>query len=636
MEILGDKGVRRFLLAVGFLTYVIPSLGGELVVLAEQAAVREAAQAKATTLVTLPRDATLMSIERKGNWWHVSLPDGRTGWVFAALVGSAAHPKMRGLVPDDELESLVGDYWLLAIGIDQYTHWPILQNAVHDATAVVKILNTEYGFKREHTIELYDQQATEENVINTFVELQKKMQPKDALLIYYAGHGIVDNFNTGSWIPVNARQGQIADYISTDRLTRMIGTLSARHVFLVADACFSGSLFASRGLRYFEETDRYFREIVKRTSRQALTSGGIEEVADGGAEGHSIFAYHFIQELRHNHAPYFAASKLSASVKQLVARNASQEPRWSHLREAGDEDGEFFFLRSGVAASDKLALAAQQLKVSSDPEGATVLVDGEVVGTTPMSLSGLAGRVVVTVAKEGFDDAVEDVVIRMDRTQNVSFNLSPVAGTGQIVITSNPDEAAWYFDGGLMGKTPDQVGSLALGTHRVRVVKPGYAPWEQSIDLIAGQPAELRAEMQEVNVPITAVKAEQVPPLSAAPAPMPTAMAGSRAEVQDFREVETRLREFVTAYLNRDLSRVDQVATLSPDNRNLLEHLFSNYKTVVVRVANHSVSGSNARASLQIERLVRNNGDEVHPSARWKQADVTLTKENGQWGMIQW
>lgn len=630
---------RSFWMLCLFLTWG-QCAGTQLTVLSDRASIRQAPNAQSPLVSTAGRGAMLNGLERRDNWWRIALPDGQTGWVFSAMVAdpAAAVSVSRGTPAINDYSALVGEYWLLAIGIDRYTYWPPLENAVHDAKAVVEVLTRDYGFKSDHVITLYDKQATEDNIINTFIALQSKLGPNDSLLIYYAGHGIVDAFKTGSWIPVNSREGQIADYISTDRLTRMIGTLPAKHVFLVADACFSGSLLDARSARKDDAmSDRYFRENVRRASRQALTSGGMEEVADGGAEGHSIFAHHFLRELRQNETPYLAASALSASVERLVARNATQEPRWSHLREAGDEDGEFFFLRSSAVVPDARspAKAASQLTVSSEPEGALVSIDGEPIGSTPLSVGGLAGRVVVTVTKEGFDAAGENVVIRMDRTQNLSFNLTPADGVGQLSITSNPEDAAWYVDGYFMGRTPDQVASLTGGMHRIRVVKPGYAPWEQTVEVAAGRPLRLRADMRREES-AAAVRTEPVPPKASAPAPLPTALAGTRVEAEDFREVETRLREFVSAYLNRDLARIDQVARVSARNRTLLEHLFTHYKTIVVRVTNHSVSGANARAVVQIERLVRNNGDEVQPSAGWRQANVTLAKANGQWGKIEW
>ena len=49
--------------------------------------------------------------------------------------------------------------------------------------------------------------------------------------------------------------------------------------------------------------DRYFREKYAKPSRNIMTSGGKEPVADGGKNGHSIFAYYFLQFLEQNRYP---------------------------------------------------------------------------------------------------------------------------------------------------------------------------------------------------------------------------------------------------------------------------------------------------------------------------------------------
>lgn len=236
-------------------------------------------------------------------------------------------------------------YWALIIGIDRYRYWPVLETAVSDATAVADVLIQDYGFDRDNVITLLNGAATEDAIIKSFIELQKQIGSNDSLLIYYAGHGHLDSFNIGSWVPIEAKQDQYSAFIDTDRINRMLAEIPAKHIFLVADACYSGSLFAARGVKSFRSTDRYFEENFNRISRQALSSGGIETVSDQGRNNHSIFAYYFLRELQTNQAAYLAASQLSAKVERLVASNSQQEPQWSHLLNTGDENGEFFFVK---------------------------------------------------------------------------------------------------------------------------------------------------------------------------------------------------------------------------------------------------------------------------------------------------
>ena len=249
-------------------------------------------------------------------------------------------------------QEIQGEYWALIIGIDDYVHWPKLRTAVNDARALETLLLEKYGFSPDHIISLTDQNATAQALIDAFRDLYYRLEEEDSLLIYYAGHGYLDEFDMGSWIPVDAQQGTLSEYIGTDRINSMITKLRARHIFLVADACYSGSLLATRGVSTPSTfKDRYFSENFRRTSRQVLTSGGLEVVTDTGFDNHSIFAYHFLRELTYNNQPFLAASDLSARVENLVIRNANQAPRWSRLRNSGDEDGEFFFLQRDQHAS---------------------------------------------------------------------------------------------------------------------------------------------------------------------------------------------------------------------------------------------------------------------------------------------
>ena len=271
----------------------------------------------------------------------------------------------------------MNNYRALLIGINDYQHWPKLQTAVNDVRALESLLIEKYHFSPDRITTLIDDEATAQRIIDTFKELNRTLNRKDALLIYYAGHGYLDEFDVGSWVPVDAQENALNQYLATDRIHRIVAKLSARHIFLVADACFSGSLLATRGSPLTDvHHDRFFTHHVQRMSRQVLASGGLETVADLGPDNHSIFAYHFLRELTLNDQPFFSASELSAQVAKLVTRNGEQTPQWSRLRNTGDENGEFFFLQTTRSPppppEDALAKRSHSPPITHDnPIGAT-------------------------------------------------------------------------------------------------------------------------------------------------------------------------------------------------------------------------------------------------------------------------
>ena len=107
------------------------------------------------------------------------------------------------------------------------------------------------------------------------------------------------------------------------------------HIFLVADACFSGSLFvADEDLTFKPNNDEV-------PSRWALTSGNMEEVADGETGTNSPFAKYLIQGLQENSRDYIPVSELINFVKFKVKNEYNQSPIGKPLNVPGNRGGEY-------------------------------------------------------------------------------------------------------------------------------------------------------------------------------------------------------------------------------------------------------------------------------------------------------
>jgi hypothetical protein len=115
---------------------------------------------------------------------------------------------------------------------------------------------------------------------------------------------------------------------------------------LVADACFSGDIFRGSTVSVpFEESEKYYKEVHGLASRQAMTSGGLEPVMDGGKDGHSIFAYYFLKTLGDNEKKWFDVSELYTKIKIPVINNSDQTPKLAPVKNTGDEGGQFIFIK---------------------------------------------------------------------------------------------------------------------------------------------------------------------------------------------------------------------------------------------------------------------------------------------------
>ena len=131
-----------------------------------------------------------------------------------------------------------GNYHALVIGIEDYKHLPKLETAVSDARAVADVLEQEYGFKVTLMIN-----PNHIEIIDAFYELGETLDSVDNFLIYYAGHGWQnDESGQGYWMPIDARPNRRSRWVSNSTPKDTLRTLQAKHVMVVADSCFSGTL----------------------------------------------------------------------------------------------------------------------------------------------------------------------------------------------------------------------------------------------------------------------------------------------------------------------------------------------------------------------------------------------------------
>jgi len=301
--------------------------------------------------VTVSGDETrvaLVAVDRQGKRTERSVlfvvPSASRAQAGTAAAAPAARPR----APDIDF----GRYHALVIGNDRYQRLPRLQTATADAQAVADLLRDRYGFRVKLLLN-----ADRYQILSALNELRAELDQEDNLLIYYAGHGEIDETNMrGHWLPVDAEPDSTANWISNASLTDLLNAMNARHVLVVADSCYSGALTRSalarleRGLTP-EARIAWQTKMAEGRSRTALTSGGLAPVMDGGGGKHSVFAKTFLQVLESNDEVLEGQrlfSRLSAVVTWAAdAQRFEQLPEYAPIKYAGHESGDFFFVPRG-------------------------------------------------------------------------------------------------------------------------------------------------------------------------------------------------------------------------------------------------------------------------------------------------
>jgi predicted phage tail protein len=245
----------------------------------------------------------------------------------------------------------LGRYFAVVIGNNSYrdSNYASLKSAGSDATAVSNLLRSRYGFQTSLLLN-----ASRLEILTALNEMREKLGPQDNLLIYYAGHGEIDAAGKqGYWVPSDGVAGNSKTWISNAAISDVLNAAQAKHVLVVADSCYSGTMTRASAPSFdansmpADKWAPWVKAMNNGRSRIALTSGGVMPVPDTGAGNHSYFARAFLNVLQDNNK-LVEAQRVFREVSTSVALNSAssplaQVPQYAPIRFAGHESGGFFF-----------------------------------------------------------------------------------------------------------------------------------------------------------------------------------------------------------------------------------------------------------------------------------------------------
>jgi len=223
----------------------------------------------------------------------------------------------------------------LVIGVDRYDDptIPALANAVGDARAIGKVLESQMGYE---TIVL--ENATRKSVVAALNELAVGLDAKDSVVVYYAGHGeLVESTRQGYWQLADSDAKRPETWLSNADIGRMVAQVEASQVALISDSCYSGSLVTDQRIRAaVGAVDP--GQVLARKSVVVMSSGGNEPVADAGKQGHSPFAWNLMNNLRQLSA-WQPGGNVFERVRFAVAKELPQRPQYGAFGAGGHQAG---------------------------------------------------------------------------------------------------------------------------------------------------------------------------------------------------------------------------------------------------------------------------------------------------------
>ena len=158
---------------------------------------------------------------------------------------------------------------------------------------------------------------------------------------------------------------------------------------------------------------------------------------------------------------------------------------------------------AAAAAATGLGVLAlgrgDRARIVSTPPGASVFVDGEYGGVTPVEIRGLsAGTHALRLQKTGFAPFFGSVDSR-GRGALVSVQLEPVA-TGAIDVRTRPTGAEVFLDGEPRGRSPLCLDRVRAGVHVLRFRKEHHDSRTLTVRVAAGERTTAEAELEDLTL----------------------------------------------------------------------------------------------------------------------------------------
>jgi chromosome segregation ATPase len=250
-----------------------------------------------------------------------------------------------------------GRRYALLIGNSNYGNMNSLQTPLNDVRDIATVLENNYDF-----VVSVVQDASRTEIMLRLDQAAKSLKENDSLLVYFAGHGDrqVGPPERAFWLGVEADPKSKDGYLEVGMLQEQIKRMSAKHILLVADACFSGAIMHGRSVPQVREvTGDELKRKMDRRARMVLTAGGDTPVVDSSNDpDHSLFATYFIQTLRENRnlmSGEMLAHELDQRMRPEAAKlHVKEEPTYATMSDANHDFGDFYFLPKPVlvAAAD--------------------------------------------------------------------------------------------------------------------------------------------------------------------------------------------------------------------------------------------------------------------------------------------
>ena len=198
---------------------------------------------------------------------------------------------------------------ILAVGINKYKNESYnLNYAQPDAFSFVEKINERSRgiFKGVNRVEIYDDEATKENITTGFKAMIARAKPEDVFMFYYAGHGTLDEENNEEYylVPTDITKlygdpAQLhAKGISATDIKNFLTQIKSQKQIILMDACHSGGAVKSFSTRGVATDEKAMVQLARSSGVVMIASSGTKQLAtEFEALKHGVFTYALLEAL---------------------------------------------------------------------------------------------------------------------------------------------------------------------------------------------------------------------------------------------------------------------------------------------------------------------------------------------------
>ncbi|OQY43753.1 MAG: hypothetical protein B6240_11770 [Desulfobacteraceae bacterium 4572_87] len=397
-----------------------------------------------------------------------------------------------------------GSYALL-VGVSDYTtrEWPDLESIPSEISQVASALKAQ-GFHVKKVMNPTSRQM--KKAFEDFID-QYGFDANNRLIFFFSGHGYTrKGGRKGYLVPADApdprsdEKGFSRKALNMSLVMAWCRRIEAKHALFLFDSCFSGAIFKVKAL---PSHPPHISDYTARPVRQFITAGSAGEEVPA----QSIFTPLVLRALRGDadvdKDGYVTGTELGMYLhKKVLHYDRGQTPQYGKMKDPFYDEGDFVFqlASSGATVSRPVPSRKTTLSVIANVTGARVLLDGRLLGRTPLDEKLVKpGTRRLRVEAEGYDAYEKRVRVDSGRAVSLYVDLSEVGPvTARLYVETTPEDARVRILN--IGPKFYQGMDLDPGRYHVEVSKEGYETDRRWVTLSAGEDETVSMRLSAVRI----------------------------------------------------------------------------------------------------------------------------------------